>query len=181
MTDITIVNMVGISKIGDNLDLNDISMALEGAEYEPEQFPGMVFRTRDPKAAFLIFKSGKVVCTGTRSVVEAQNALEIATQRLEEVGVTVLPEPKIEIVNIVASADLGADLNLNQVAISLGLENIEYEPEQFPGLVYRVKHPKVVLLLFSTGKIICTGARNQDDLETAVEGLKKELSDLGFL
>jgi len=181
MTDITIVNMVGISKVGDNLDLNGISMALEGAEYEPEQFPGMVFRTRDPKAAFLIFKSGKVVCTGTRSVDEAQNALELATKRLQEVGVTVLPGPKIEIVNIVASADLEAELNLNQVAISLGLENIEYEPEQFPGLVYRVRHPKVVLLLFSTGKIICTGARNRDDLEMAVEGLKRELGDLGFL
>lgn len=181
MTEIKIVNMVGISKLGDNFDLSTISMALENAEYEPEQFPGMVFRITEPKAAFLIFQSGKVVCTGTTNLDMAQTALNIAVQRLDEVGVTVLPDPVIEIVNIVASADIEAELNLNQVAIALGLENIEYEPEQFPGLVYRLKIPKVVLLLFSTGKIICTGARNRDDLELAVSNLRTELSDLGFL
>ncbi len=181
MTEFTIVNMVGISKVGDNLDLNSISMALEGAEYEPEQFPGMVFRTKVPKAAFLIFQSGKVVCTGTRSFEEAQNALNLATSKLEEVGIKVLPDPKIDIVNIVASADIKSEINLNQVAIALGLENIEYEPEQFPGMVYRIKEPKVVLLLFSTGKIICTGARTKKDVEKALENLKTELTDLGFL
>lgn len=181
MTDISIVNMVGISKVGENLDLNSISMALEGAEYEPEQFPGMVFRITEPKAAFLVFKSGKVVCTGTRSLEEAKTALKLATVKLKDVGVDVLPDPEIEIVNIVASADLESEINLNQVAVALGLENIEYEPEQFPGLVYRLRIPKVVLLLFSTGKIICTGARNKTDLFQAVKNLKSELVDLGFL
>jgi len=181
MTEITIVNMVGISKLGENFDLSTISMALENAEYEPEQFPGMVFRIKNPKAAFLIFQSGKVVCTGTTNLDQAQSALNIAVKKLDEVGVTVLPDPEIEIVNIVASADIGTELNLNQVAIALGLENIEYEPEQFPGLVYRLRVPKVVLLLFSTGKIICTGARNRTDLEQAVANLQSELTNLGFL
>ena len=181
MTKITIVNMVGISKVGENFDLSSITMALDNAEYEPEQFPGMVYRITDPKAAFLIFKSGKVVCTGTTSPEQARLALSIAVQHLDEVGVKVLPDPEIEIVNIVASSDLEVELNLNQVAIALGLENIEYEPEQFPGLVYRLPTPKVVLLLFSTGKIVCTGARTRDDLEIAIANLKTELSDLGFL
>lgn len=181
MTEITIVNMVGISKLGENFDLSTMSMTLENAEYEPEQFPGMVFRIKEPKAAFLIFQSGKVVCTGTTSLEMAQTALSIAVQKLSEIGVEVLTDPEIEIVNIVASADIGTELNLNQVAIALGLENIEYEPEQFPGLVYRLKTPKVVLLLFSTGKIICTGARTRADLEQAVANLQAELTDLGFL
>lgn len=181
MTEIKIVNMVGISKLGENFDLSSMSMTLENAEYEPEQFPGMVFRIKEPKAAFLIFQSGKVVCTGTTSLEMAQTALSIAVQKLSEIGVEVLTDPEIEIVNIVASADIGTELNLNQVAIALGLENIEYEPEQFPGLVYRLKTPKVVLLLFSTGKIICTGARTRADLEQAVANLQAELTDLGFL
>lgn len=181
MNEITIVNMVGISKVGENLDLNFISMSLEGSEYEPEQFPGLVFRITDPKAAFLIFKSGKVVCTGTTSPADAQRALEICVRSLSEIDVKVLEGPTIEIVNIVASADLGAEMNLNQVAMGLGLENIEYEPEQFPGLVYRLRDPKVVLLVFSTGKVICTGARNKLDLERAMENIKAELKDLGYL
>jgi len=178
----TIVNIVGTSKIGNEFDLSTLSMSLEGAEYEPEQFPGLIYRIKEPKAAFLIFKSGKVVCTGTRSPSDAQTALDLATSNLNDLGVEVLTNPQIDIVNIVASSDIGADiLNLNQVAMSLGLENIEYEPEQFPGLVYRMKDPKVVMLLFSTGKIICTGARNEENVEHALANLKQILDDHGFL
>ena len=182
MVSFKIVNIVGTSKIGEDFDLNFLAMSLDGAEYEPEQFPGLVYRIKEPKAAFLIFKSGKVVCAGTRSHSEAQNALNIATSNLKDIGVEVLPNPKIDIVNIVASADLGSDnLNLNQVAMGLGLENIEYEPEQFPGLVFRMKEPKVVILIFSTGKVICTGARSKEDVELALTNMHRELEEHDFL
>ena len=177
-----IVNIVGTSKIGEDFDLHTLAMILEGAEYEPEQFPGLIYRINEPKAAFLIFKSGKVVCTGTKSASEAQAALDIATSNLKDIGMEVLPSPKIEIVNIVASGDLKSEsLNLNQVAMALGLENIEYEPEQFPGLVFRMSDPKVVTLIFSTGKVICTGARNKEDVEQAFTNLQRELKDNDFL
>ncbi len=181
MTEIKVVNIVGTASLGSAFDLNQIAMTLEGAEYEPEQFPGLIYRIKDPKAAFLIFKSGKVVCTGTTSEKDAQKAVNIAADRLTQIDVEVLDEAKINIVNIVASSDLGAELNLNQVAMHLGLENIEYEPEQFPGMVYRVRDPKVVILLFSSGKIICTGARVLPDVSRAVDILKSELGDGGFL
>ena len=177
-----IVNIVGTSKIGDDFDLSALSMSLEGAEYEPEQFPGLVYRIKEPKAAFLIFKSGKVVCTGTKSAAEAQTALEVTTANLNDIGVEVLPNPKIEVVNIVASGDMKIEnLNLNQVAMALGLENIEYEPEQFPGLVFRMKEPKVVILIFSTGKVICTGARSKEDVELALTNMHRELEEHDFL
>ena len=177
-----IVNIVGTSKIGDDFDLSTLSMSLEGAEYEPEQFPGLVYRIKEPKAAFLIFKSGKVVCTGTKSAAEAQTALDQATSNVKDVGVDVLPSPKIEVVNIVASGDLKTDnLNLNQVAMAFGLENIEYEPEQFPGLVFRMKDPKVVILIFSTGKVICTGARSKENVDQALTNMHRELEEHDFL
>ena len=177
-----IVNIVGTSKIGDDFDLNTLAMSLEGAEYEPEQFPGLVYRIKEPKAAFLIFKSGKVVCTGTKSALEAQTALDQATSNLKDSGADVLTSPEIDIVNIVASGDLNIEiLNLNQIAMALGLENIEYEPEQFPGLVFRMKDPKVVILIFSTGKVICTGARNREDVEQALTNLQRELEEHDFL
>jgi transcription initiation factor TFIID TATA-box-binding protein len=182
MAEYEIVNIVGTAKIGEVFDLHNLAMSLEGAEYEPEQFPGLIYRIKEPKAAFLIFKSGKVVCTGTKSPSEAQTALDIATSNLKDIGFDVLPSPKIEIVNIVASGDLKSEnLNLNQVAMALGLENIEYEPEQFPGLVFRMSEPKVVTLIFSTGKVICTGARNKEDVELAYTNLQRELKDHGFL
>ena len=177
----TIVNIVGTATIGDHFDLHSLALNLEGAEYEPEQFPGLIYRRKQPKAAFLIFMSGKVVCTGTKSASEAQQALDIAVKNVKDVAGDVHENPALTIVNIVASADLKAELNLTQVAMGLGLENIEYEPEQFPGLVYRMKSPKVVTLLFSTGKVICTGARSKMDVSQALVNLKQDLRDHGFL
>jgi transcription initiation factor TFIID TATA-box-binding protein len=181
MSEITVVNVVGTAQLSRKLDLNQIALSLDGAEYEPEQFPGLIYRIEQPKSAFLIFKSGKAVCTGTRSVEMAQKAVDIAIERLKEIDVEVEGKPKITIVNIVASYDLGVELNLNKVAFELGIENIEYEPEQFPGMVYRVAEPKVVILLFGSGKIICTGARKLQDVSDAVELLKEELEDADFL
>ncbi|EQD61179.1 transcription factor, partial [mine drainage metagenome] len=74
-----------------------------------------------------------------------------------------------------------SDLNLTQIAMSLGLENVEYEPEQFPGLVYRVEEPKVVLLLFGSGKVVCTGAKEENEIEQAVIKVKKELQKVGLI
>jgi len=181
MTEIKVVNIVGTALLGQAFDLDPIALALEGAEYEPEQFPGLIYHIEEPKAAFLIFKSGKVVCTGARSPEMAQEAVSTAVKKLQEIGVVTYENPKIDIVNIVASADLKAELNLNQVAVALGLENIEYEPEQFPGMVYRVYDPKVVLLLFGSGRVICTGARNISDVKKAVDRLRVELEDLGLI
>src|SRR5213592_267708 len=83
--------------------------------------------------------------------------------------------------NIVATSDLGAPLDLNAVAITLGPGAVEYEPEQFPGLVYRINEPKVVLLMFGSGKVVCTGARKPADVETAVEKITAELKANGLL
>ncbi len=91
----------------------------------------------------------------------------------------VLENPEIRIENVVATSTIGAELNLNAIAIAL--EGAEYEPEQFPGLVYRIDDPKVVALLFSTGKIVCTGAKQKKDITRAVERIQTELSNAGLL
>ena len=88
---------------------------------------------------------------------------------------------EIVVQNMVAKANHGGELNLTETATGLGLENIEYEPEQFPGLVYRIKEPKVAMLLFTSGKIVCAGARSKEDVSKAVEKLFEELSSLGLL
>ena len=159
MAKMNIENVVASTYLGQELDLNKIEDALEGAEYNPQQFPGLVYRLKEPKTATLIFRSGKVVCTGAKCREDVKVAISKVAKDLEKADVKITIEPKIEVQNIVASSDLEQEINLNTVAITLGLEKVEYEPEQFPGLVYRLDDPKVVVLLFGSGKMVCTGAK----------------------
>ena len=178
---IAIENVVASSAIGQELDLQSVAMDLEGADYNPEQFPGLVYRTTDPKSAALIFRSGKIVCTGANSVENVHESLKIVFEELRDLHIEVEEGPEIVVQNIVSSADLGRSLNLNAIAIGLGLENIEYEPEQFPGLVYRLDEPNVVALLFGSGKLVVTGGKEVDDAGQAIDVIVERLEDLGLL
>jgi len=162
---ITIENVVASTAIGQEIDLKSVTLALDGADYDPEQFPGLVYRTKDPKTAALIFRSG----------------MKKVFKKMDSVGIKVDNNPEITVQNIVASADLGSVLNLNAIAIGLGLENIEYEPEQFPGLVYRIDKPKVVVLLFGSGKLVVTGGKKPEDAEEAVKRIVNELEGLALI
>ncbi len=170
-----IENVVASTSLGQELDLKAIALALGGSEYEPEQFPGLIYRLKEPKTAILLFRSGKVVCTGAKSLDNVRTAIDLVSKRIAAAGISVAKDPEIEVQNIVATADLGAQIDLNSVAITLGLNQVEYEPEQFPGLVYRIDEPKVVLLMFGSGKVVCTGAREPSDVEKAVEKITAEL------
>ena len=154
---------------------------MDGADYEPEQFPGLIYRLKEPKTATLLFRSGKVVCTGAKSLDQVKLAIDKVMTQIRKAGIRLDSEPKIEVQNIVASSDLGQKINLNVIAITLGLERVEYEPEQFPGLVYRLDEPKVVLLIFGSGKLVCAGARIPQDIEKAVDKITKELKAAGLL
>jgi len=178
---IKIENVVASTQIGENIDLNKIAREIKDSEYKPKQFPGLVLRTKDPKAAALVFRSGKVVCTGSKSVEDARRAVKQIVNMLSKIGISVIPDPDVKVQNIVASADLGVDLNLNAIAIGLGLENIEYEPEQFPGLVYRLDSPRVVVLIFGSGKMVVTGGKSPEDARKAVERIAEELRTLGLM
>lgn len=178
---ITIENVVASTDIGQELALENLAMDLTGADYDPDNFPGLIYRTTNPKAASLLFRSGKVVCTGADSVDNVHAALRVVCEKLRDLGIDIVDDPEIAVQNIVTSADLGTQLNLNAIAIGLGLENIEYEPEQFPGLVYRLDDPDVVLLLFGSGKVIVTGAKKPEMAGETLEAISAELAELGLL
>jgi transcription initiation factor TFIID TATA-box-binding protein len=173
--------VVASASLGTQLDLQSLAVSLDGADYEPEQFPGLIYRIKDPKTATLLFRSGKIVCTGAKSLEQVKLAVDQVTAQIRKAGISLEGEPKIDVQNIVASSDLGQKINLNVIAITLGLDRVEYEPEQFPGLVYRLDEPKVVLLLFGSGKLVCAGARVPQDIEKAVDKITKELKDAGQL
>jgi len=177
--EIEIQNVVASAEFDQRLPLDRIAIYLENTEYEPEQFPGLVYRLEDPKAAALLFGSGKVVCTGTKSPEQAKVATHKIIDELREADVEIGNKPDVTVQNIVASSELGSTLNLNRIAFEL--VGTEYEPEQFPGLVYRLDEPKVVFLLFSSGNLVCTGGRTYEDVENGIAELKKNLGDIDSL
>jgi transcription initiation factor TFIID TATA-box-binding protein len=170
---IKIENIVASASLNVEVPLEKIVSKLEGMEYEPEQFPGLVYRMDKPKAAALIFGSGKIVCTGARSIEDVNTVFKKVISIIKSIGVQVPKSFKIQVENIVASAKIEGNLNLDTIA--LNLENSEYEPEQFPGLVYRMNEPKVAFLLFGSGKIVCTGGRSVKDVKTALNKVYKKL------
>ena len=181
-TTIDIVNVVASTKLAEAFDLLKIEAELEGASYDKKKFPGLVYRVKAPKAAFLIFTSGKIVCTGSKSIEDVRTVINAMAKTLKSIGFEDINlEPEIHVQNIVASADLKTDLNLNAVALGLGLENIEYEPEQFPGLVYRIKQPKVVVLIFSSGKLVITGGKSPEECEEGARIVRMQLENMGLL
>jgi transcription initiation factor TFIID TATA-box-binding protein len=175
---VKVENVVAFASLGKDIPLTTLVDKMENAEYEPEQFPGLVYRTTDPRAAALIFSSGKIVCTGAKSIDMAHTAMRKVVDRVRDVGIDMPKEFNIKVENIVASSKIDAKLNLEEIAFAL--ENAEYEPEQFPGLVYRITEPRVAFLLFSSGKIICTGAHNIDDIHLALKKLKERLEEIGI-
>jgi transcription initiation factor TFIID TATA-box-binding protein len=179
---IDIVNVVASTKLAEAFDLLKIEAELEGAEYNKKKFPGLVYRVRGPKAAFLIFTSGKIVCTGAKNVEDVRTVIINLAKTLKSIGFEKINlEPEIHVQNIVASADLKTRLNINAIDLGLGLENVEYEPEQFPGLVYRIKQPKVVVLIFSSGKLVITGGKSPEDCEEGARIVRMQLENKGLL
>ncbi len=176
---VKIENVVASASLEHRIDIKAVAKAFPTTKYQPKVFPGLVFRLKRPKTATLIFNSGKMICTGARSEREALRALRNVVKTLNKSGIIITGKLEIEITNIVATASLGGTIDLLQLYESqIGMRGrITYEPEQFPGLIYRMNNPKVVILLFTSGKLVCTGARKEEDVHQAVNNLRQKLEE----
>ena len=176
---ITIQNVVASATLNQKVDLNAVVKSFPGVVYRPEQFPGLVFRLKKPKTATLIFNSGKMVCTGAKSEKESRRAVMTVVKELKKGGIIIISKPELKIQNIVASVSLGGRIDLEQAVSTLG--KTMYEPEQFPGLIYRMDEPKVVILIFASGNLVCTGAKKEQDVYDAVHKLHERLEELNLI
>ena len=177
--EISIENVVASASLDQKIDLLAIMKVFRNVEYRPKQFPGLVFRLKRPKTATLIFGSGKMVCTGAKSEKMAHSAVKKVVRELKNNGIIILSKPKIVIQNIVASANLHGKIDLEMAADIL--DNVMYKPEQFPGLIYRMSDPKTVLLLFASGKLVCTGAKSEEMVYESVAKVYEVLDDYDLL
>ena len=167
---IKIQNVVATATLNQKLDLNAVVRSNPGTEYRPERFPGLVFRLKRPKTATLIFSTGKMVCTGARSRAESRTAIMKVVKELKKSGIIILSKPSFKVVNVVASASLGGQVDLEKAVVRL--RKTMYEPEQFPGLICRMDEPKVVILVFASGSLVVTGAKKEQDVYDAVHKLQ---------
>ena len=168
-----IQNIVATASLGKPVPLTKLARTQPNTEYNPETFPGLVLRIKEPKSAVLVFSSGNLVCTGTKSTTQVRQVINAVIKQLRKINVNVTTKPKITVQNIVASGSINLKLNLNFLALEM--ENTEYEPEQFPGLVYKLIEPTATFLLFSNGKLVCTGTKNKYQLEDSMKQLLKNV------
>ena len=168
-----IQNIVATTSLEKPIPLIKLSRTNPNTEYNPKTFPGLVLRIKEPKSAVLVFSSGNLVCTGTKSIEQVKRVIQEVIKQLKKINVKITTKPKITVQNIVASGTINLKLNLNFLALEM--ENTEYEPEQFPGLVYNLAEPNATFLLFSNGKLVCTGTKNRQQLEFSMAQLLKNV------
>jgi transcription initiation factor TFIID TATA-box-binding protein len=181
MVDIIIENIVSTTKLTDELNIQQLANKIENSKYDPNEFPGLIFHYSEPKTVAFLFPSGKLVCTGAKNIKDAKNVINKTKNNIQNTGLSTVREPEIEIQNIVSSSDVGRKLNLKSIVDSQIFENVEYNPEEFPGLIYKMDDLGMMSILFESGKIINTGAKKLEDAALSINAIKDKLSSMEFL
>lgn len=165
-----IQNVVATTNLGVQLDLKTIALRARNAEYNPKRFAAVIMRIREPKTTALIFSSGKIVVTGAKSEAESTKASRKYAKIVYKLGYTKAKFTEFTVQNIVASCDVSFAVRLEGLAHAHN-NFCSYEPELFPGLIYRMLKPKIVLLIFVSGKVVLTGAKVRQEIYDAFNNI----------
>jgi len=144
---LNVVNLLATSRFAEYIDLDHFSTET-GLDFDPDRFPGMTFKIADPKVCALIFRSGRIVITGAKTVKDIETALDITFKSLSKHGCPLWNAYEYALGNVVVTHDLKRELNLAHLTLSLAMARTEWEPEQFPGLIYRLDGLSAVCLIF---------------------------------
>jgi transcription initiation factor TFIID TATA-box-binding protein len=179
---IQVQNIVAFVDLQTQLDLDRLALTLPGS-YRRERFPALIVKLKEPKMSFLIFSNGKMNCTGANQIAKIEEGVSKLVDRLRRLGIKIKKDPKIKVTNVVSTVDLGLTLQLDEIA--LNVDNVEYEPEQFPGLVYRPHDwpydSSPSILVFGNGKLVVAGVREVSEARLLVGGLVESLREAGLL
>lgn len=177
---VNIVNIVGAGTLNIEIALEAVANAIEAhtVRYDPDSHPGLYLNFMTDSPTITLYRTGSYHITGATTSDELYDTHIQLLDTLEDLDITFDRDACLDefsIRNIVCTAEYPGQLNLNALAIGLGLEHIEYEPEQFPGLVYRLEDPPAVILLFASGKLVITGTTTLDSAQTAYQAISEEL------
>eukprot|EP00934_Nitzschia_sp_Nitz4_P008681 Nitzschia sp. Nitz4//scaffold22_size323478//184053//184962//NITZ4_000550-RA/size323478-processed-gene-0.471-mRNA-1//-1//CDS//3329543064//8671//frame0 len=164
---IRIQNIASTANLGVRLDLKKIALKCRNTEFNPRRFGAVIMRLREPRATALIFSSGKICVTGVKSTHNATLACKKFHYIIEKCGFKPKEYMDFKVQNIVGTADVGFPIRLEGLVYAHSAF-ASYEPELFPGCIYRLVSPRVVLLIFTSGKLVITGAKKESDLSMAL-------------
>ncbi len=164
---VRIQNISSTANLGVRLDLKQIALRCRNTEFNPRRFAAVIMRLREPRATALIFASGKMCVTGTKTTHNSTLAAKKFAYIVEKVGFKPKPEIDFKVQNMVGTLDVGFPIRLEGLVYAHSSFS-SYEPELFPGLIYRLVSPKVVFLIFVSGKVVITGAKTETDLTVAL-------------
>jgi len=181
MTDIIIENIVASAKVSDNFDVKLLAENMPGSSYNPDDFDGLTIKFTEPKVAVLILSDGKIVCTGAKTQKNVNESIKKTVEKIKKAGYKTKKNYKVELENIVASADLKRGLDLEHASKSLPQKNVTYYPKEFPGLIYKANDYNAVILLFNSGRVVSTGAKTIDDASKSIEMIEEKLTSIGVL
>jgi len=181
---IELVNAVGGGDLHTKLDLDELSESIDtpANRYDPEYHPSLYVKFDEEGATVLIFRTGKYNIAGAESVDELYSTHEMLISRLSDIGIDVSKaDESFELRNLVFIEDLGAEFDLAELTIGLGMEHSEYEPEQFPGVQYKPPENQGLFLIFRTGKVILTGVNEEKAAKSSFSVLRKHLKKIGAI
>jgi len=181
MAKIKIENIIAYAKVSELLDIEFLSEKMPGSSYNPDEFKGLSIKFDELKIAVIILSNGKIVCTGAKKIEDAETTIKKVVKQVKNIGFEIEKNYETKIENVIASTDLKHELHLSSIANALILQNVEYEPEKFPGLIYKMEDLCTVVLLFSSGKLVCTGAKNIDDARDVINKMIEKLASIGVL
>jgi len=162
-------NIVSTVNMCSKLDLKKIALHARNAEYNPKRFAAVIMRIREPRTTALIFSSGKMVCTGAKSEEDSRLAARKYARIVQKLGFqTKFKDFKIQ--NMVGSCDVKFPIRLEGLVLTHS-QFSSYEPELFPGLIYRMVKPRIVLLIFVSGKVVLTGAKVRQEIYEAFDNI----------
>lgn len=180
ITEVTLVNAVGGGSLSVEFDLTELQTYLPyTSEYEPEQHPGLYFESPKTGVTIMLFRSGEYHLSGGKSIDELYQTKDwLISSLIEIVSNSDINESSFEVRNLVHTANIGQELELSELAVGFGLEKTEYNPKQFPGVVYSSEEFEGTFLIFRSGKCILTGCKDMADVENSFSRLEKTLSEL---
>ena len=181
MTEITIENIVASAQISNSFDVQKLAEKIPGSIYNPDDFNGLSIKYEMPKIAVLVLHNGKAISTGGKDKLEAENSIKKTTKKIKDAGFKTKKSYKTKIENIVLSTNLNKPLNLEAISGGLYLKNVNYNPKDFPGLIYKADDKNSIVILFNSGKVVCTGAKSMDNAKKAIERTKEKLTSIGAL
>ncbi len=181
MPELKIENIIFSANLAEKIDTKYLSKKFDNSKYDTDEFSGLILEVDNPKCAIFLLPNGQLFCTGIKNMDDIEIVVDRVINDIDQYNLRIFDDIHIEILNITASLRLYKNLNLNNIKDQLKFENIKFNKDDFPGLILDIIDPKIYVIIFESGMIVFTGAKEIEDIKKALGMLKDNLLNIGIL